>query len=329
MSRLVFLAPYALLAGSLLVARASAQTPPAAPPPSSQRYEGQVDPAPVAAPAPSPVAPEPATTAVPADPVTAPQPAPDPAPPPVYQPPPPPPPSQRYEGQIGPGGGYAEPSSGGDDNGEGGGGEPFEMPPFSVRLDPFNWLLQGRLPLELEVGIWKLLSIELVPEFVTSEDPPLRDFSSYEDGATQHSNGLGPLSGASLALGVWLDGEPFEGYVIRAILTNYGYEYKSSVDSVTRTTRRFGVFFGSYRRWSFFTIGGGIGLSYELHQQERCGLRAQTTSDGTRITADPDAECDGELQVALDREADAADDTNGFLHPFYLDARFSVGFIID
>ena len=208
------------------------------------------------------------------------------------------------------------------------------MPPFSVRLDPFNWLLQGRLPLEIEVGVWKLLSIELVPEFVTSEDPPLRDFSGYEDGVTQHSNGLGPIAGASLGLGVWLDGEPFEGYVVRAILTNYGYEYEARddaglIDRVTRTTRRFGVFIGSYRRWSFFTIGGGIGLSYELHQQERCGLRAQTTSDGSRIVAGADADCDDELQVALDRRAVNVDDVNGFLHPIYIDARFSLGIVID
>jgi hypothetical protein len=266
-------------------------------------------------------------TAVPADPALS-QPAP---PEPAY----PPPPSQRFEGQVSPDGDYATSTTvqgadldDGRENDEED-DEPFEMPPISVRLDPFNWLLQGRLPLEIEVGVWKLLSVELVPEFVTSEDPPLRDFSGYEDGANQHSNGLGPLSGASLGLGIWLDGEPFEGYVIRAILTNYGYEYRSTVDSVTRTTRRFGAFFGSYRRWAFFTIGGGIALSYELHQQERCGLRSQTTSDGTRITADPDAQCDGELQVALDRTADVVDDTNGFLHPFYLDARFSLGFIID
>jgi hypothetical protein len=328
MSRLVSLAPGALMAAALLVARASAQTPPpAVPPPEPPPI---ATPAPAPAPAPSPVAAEPAPTAVPIDPAYAPAPAPAPADP------PPPAPSQRYEGQISPdAGGYAETSGTGEDdldgNGGGGGdrGKPFEMPPFSVRLDPFNWLLQGRLPLEIEVGVWKLLTVELVPEFVTSEDPPLRDFSGYEDGANQHSNGLGPLSGASLGLGIWLDGEPFEGYVIRAILTNYGYEYRSTVDSVTRTTRRFGAFFGSYRRWAFFTIGGGIGLSYELHQQERCGLRSQTTSSGTRITADSDAQCDGELQVALDRTADVVDDTNGFLHPFYLDARFSLGFVID
>ena len=307
MSRLSFL----VLAVALAASRsgAAAQDAPPEPPP----------PLPPADPAA-------AETAVPADPA--------PAPP----PPPPPPPPQRYEGQIGADGEgqdpYAAPtydSSAPDDAGQ---SEPFEMPPFSVRLDPFNWLLQGRLPLEIEVGVWKLLSVELVPEFVTSEDPPLRDFSSYEDGVTQHSNGLGPISGASLGLGVWLDGEPFEGYVIRAILTNYGYEYQAAddsgvIDRVTRTTRRLGVFFGSYRRWSFFTIGGGIGLSYELHQQERCDLRAQSTSDGTRIVADADADCDDELQVALDRRAVNVDDANGFLHPMYLDARFSVGFIID
>lgn len=302
-------------------------------------------PDPAAQPEPVPAPADQPPTAVPADPNTAPPPATPPpaspaAPAPEYAPAPAPepqyaPPPQRYEGQISPGEESDPYAAHDEDNGDGdGGGESFEMPPISFRLDPFNWLLQGRLPLELEVGVWKMMTIELVPEFVTNEDPPLRDFSAYEDGALQYSNGLGDLSGTSLGVGFWLDGEPFAGYVIRAIFTNYGYEYKSSdaagtIDSVTRTTRRFGGFIGSYQRWSFFTIGGGIGLSYELHQQERCALRATSTAGGTRITDDPDASCDGELQVALDRGARAVDDTNGFLHPFYLDARFSLGFIID
>jgi hypothetical protein len=339
MSRLVFWARAALIAVSLCAAPALSQTPPPAAP--VAQPAPSTNPAQPPAPTASPIPAEPVPTAVPADPALS-QPAPAApaaAPAPAYAPPPPAP-TQRYEGQVSPDGDYATSTTvqgadldEADENGEGD-GDAFEMPPISVRLDPFNWLLQGRLPLEIEVGVWKLLSVELVPEFVTSEDPPLRDFSSYEDGANQYSNGLGDLSGASLGLGVWLDGEPFEGYVIRAILTNYGYEYKSSdsagtIDSVTRTTRRFGAFFGSYRRWAFFTIGGGIGLSYELNQQERCGLRRQATSDGARITADPDAACDGELQVALDRDANTADDANGFLHPFYIDARFSLGFVID
>ena len=32
-----------------------------------------------------------------------------------------------------------------------------------VRIDPFNWLLEGRLGLELEIGILKFMSFEMVP----------------------------------------------------------------------------------------------------------------------------------------------------------------------
>jgi hypothetical protein len=142
------------------------------------------------------------------------------------------------------------------------------------------------------------------------------------------------MAGASLGVGFWIAGQPLNGYVLRVMLSNVGITYKSSdsggvFDKVSHVERRLTFMFGSHTRISFFTLAGGIGLGYELNQQERCGLRRQATSDGARITADPDAACDGELQVALDRDANTADDANGFLHPFYIDARFSLGFVID
>jgi hypothetical protein len=88
-------------------------------------------------------------------------------------------------------------------------------------------------------------------------------------------------------------------------------------------------FFGSYMRWAFFTIGGGLGLGYELNHQERCRLRSVPTTSGTRIAADPGADCDGELLLAADRSANRVFDVNGFLHPVYLEGRLSLGFIID
>ena len=175
---------------------------------------------------------------------------------------------------------------------------------------------------------------DLTPVFVANTEPPTIDFDSLDEKVSQHSNGLGSLSGASLGAGFWLDGEAFSGTVLRAIFTNYGYTFKASdgagtFDRVNRTERRFMGFFGSYMRWSFFTIGGGLGLGYELNQQERCELNAVPTSDGTRIAPDPDADCDGELQLAADRNAVRAFDVNGFLHPVYLEGRLSLGFIID
>ena len=305
-----------VLLGVLLVAavaRAQSTPEPATAPPSPS------DPAPASAAAPDPAAVPTPPPASPTPPPPATQPASEPAPPP-----------QTYEGQVSPGGEpYQDPSYPEEDpNGGGDSGGGFKMPGFSIRVDPFNWLLQGRLPFELEVGVWKFISFELVPEFVTNEDPPLRDFSGYESGVNQYSNGIGDLSGTAFGVGFWLDGKPFEGYVLKATLTNYGYVYKSedrtgTIDRVERTTRRFGGFIGSYRRWGFFTIGGGIGLSYELHQQERCDLL------GTPNIIGASSGCDGQLQIALDRDHRPVDDTNGFLHPVYLDARFSLGIVID
>ena len=287
------------------------------------------------APAPGPASPEP----MPADET--------PAPPPSEELPPPPPPSApppaeaqavppgSYDGQVS-GGGYAEEAypEDGDPEPSGGGGGEFKMPGISIRLDPFNWLLDGRLGIELEVAPLEWLSVELVPVFVANSEPPTIDFSSLDEDISQHSNGLGSLAGTSLGVGFWLDGEAFRGYVLRAIFTNYGYTFKARdnqgiFDRVGRTERRLMGFFGSYMRWSFFTIGGGLGLGYELNQQERCELNAVPTSDGTRIAPDPDADCDGELQLAADRNAVRAFDVNGFLHPVYLEGRLSLGFIID
>ena len=68
-------------------------------------------------------------------------------------------------------------------------------PEMSVRLDPFNWVLEGRLGLELEVALSSDFSLELVPVFVTSESPPTLNLSGREDNLLQSSNGVGPLSG--------------------------------------------------------------------------------------------------------------------------------------
>jgi hypothetical protein len=311
---LVFAAP-ALLA---------AQEPPAAPPSSADT--APAEPAPTAASAPEPM---PAEQAPP----TAP---PEDLPPPPPPPPPPeePVPAGRYDGQVDRGG-YAQETypEDGDPEPSGAGGK-FEMPGISIRLDPFNWLLDGRLGVELEVAPLKWLSVELVPVFVANSEPPTIDFSSLDEDISQHSNGLGALAGTSLGVGFWLDGEAFRGYVLRAIFTNYGYTFKATdgsgtFDRVDRTERRLMGFFGSYMRWAFFTIGGGLGLGYELNQQERCRLRSVPTTNGTRIAADPAADCDGELQLAADRGASRVFDVNGFLHPVYLEGRLSLGFIID
>ncbi|HTM46194.1 MAG TPA: hypothetical protein VL137_14640 [Polyangiaceae bacterium] len=191
------------------------------------------------------------------------------------------------------------------------------IPPFSVRVDPFNWLIGGRLGLELEAGVWKFISAELVPVFVTSESPPWFNFSGRDKALTQHSNGLGPISGASLGVGFWFQGKPLEGTLLRAIYTNYGYKYESQYtggsDSVKHTERHLGVTLGSYNRYGAFIIGAEIGLSKELNDQERC------------LDPNDPAGC-GKLEL---RGNGTLYDLDGPFHPIYLEGRFSLGVAID
>jgi hypothetical protein len=187
-----------------------------------------------------------------------------------------------------------------------------------VRVDPFNWLLAGRLGLELEVAAWKFISVELVPVFVTDDSPPWFNFSGRDDNLTQHSNGLGPISGASLGVGFWFAGKPLKGLLLRAIFTNYAYEYESRIngvlrDSLTHTERHLGATIGSYNRYGAFILGGEIGLSTELNDEERC-VDVPSGCDELQLDA-------GVLQQPYNM--------NGGFHPIYLEGRFSLGVAID
>jgi hypothetical protein len=306
------------------------------------------DPAPT--PAPEPTAPQEPPPA--ADPTAPAEPLPPPAADPAPEPAPAPAPMPQYDGQVDADGrahytgeppeedyGYEDasyPPPEPDD--EDSGGDDFEIPPFSIRLDPFNWLIEGRLGLELEVGIpgvdW--LTVELVPVFVANEEPPTFNFSGREDPLSQESNGIGPMAGASIGAGFWLTGRPLEGYVLRVALTNVGITYKASdasgvFDKVSHVERRFVVMLGSHTRFGFFTIAGGIGLGYELNQEERCytdGINADSVATRNGCP-------DGELQIAADDPAafngapPSVVDLNGFLHPVYLEGRFSIGVSFD
>jgi hypothetical protein len=308
--------------------------PPAQPLPPAQR----VPPAQPAQPVPADPAPDPGVPPQ-APPWVDSQPPPPaeavpPAPPPPSSTPaePAPQPATRYEGQVGPDESaaaygnefeaeddpYADKKSGND----------FEMPAFSIRMDPFNWLIEGRLGFELEVAVWKFISVELVPVFVANDEPPSFNFSGRDDPISQHSNGLGPIAGTSIGAGFWLSGEPLEGYVLRAILTNYGFTYRASdrigvFDEVDFTERRLMVFFGSHSRWGFFTLSGGIGLAYELNQQQRCFASG---SDEVATSGCPDED---EQHILVESDGSAVADINGGFHPIYLEARFSLGIAID
>jgi hypothetical protein len=200
---------------------------------------------------------------------------------------------------------------------------------YSVRIDLLNWLLLGRLSFELETGLWKFLSIQLTPVFVVSHSPIAINYAGLDDPLKQHSRGIGPISGISLGVGAWLWGEPFKGYVLRLELTNYAYSYRTAdaqgqIDRVDFTERRALLFIGSHSRFGAFTFAGGFGLGYELHQVERCGLKADSGSGAIGARTD---DCKGKQQIALDRIVEERANLNGPLHPVYFQARFSVGVV--
>jgi hypothetical protein len=207
------------------------------------------------------------------------------------------------------------------------------MPPFSVRIDPFNWLLHGKLGFELEVGVLDFMSIELVPEFVVNEQPPsFNFFAGREDPLYRESDGIGPISGTSIGLGFWLEGKALHGYVLRAILTNYSYHYVArdaagEFDNVSHVERHFYGFFGSNAVWGVFTLGGGIGLGVELNKETRC-FENDAAATPTRSGCP-----DSELLIKADRNATAASgplvDLSGGLGGVQILGRISLGVTID
>jgi hypothetical protein len=211
------------------------------------------------------------------------------------------------------------------------------IPPFSVRLDPLNWILEGQLGFELEVGLAKWLTLETVPMFVTDESPPLLNLGGGDSRIYQHSNGLGPLAGATLGVNFW-PSRAFKGYVIRTGLINYGLSYETKddagnqVDSVSHTKREFYAMFGSMERWGAFTLAGGFGLGYDLNKESRCFPTDKTTFNAS--DAKP-GNCD-EIQIAvpagvdsLGRKLVAPIPVTPFTYPWEILARISLGVTID
>jgi len=208
-------------------------------------------------------------------------------------------------------------------------GKGFTMPPWSVRIDPFNWLLEGRMGLELEVGLLDFMTVELVPVFVVTEKPPTLNLDGAPDVLRQESNGIGPISGASLDVGFWLDGTAFHGYVIRAGITNYGYKYRTEddagdIDEVETVERVAFAMFGSQASWGAFTIAGGIGLGVHLNRDERCFPNGATSVAQARTS-----DCDDELSIATRSDVQEVADLHGGLYPAELMGRFSLGILIE
>jgi hypothetical protein len=266
--------------------------PPAASPPPA---------APAAPPPPAYPAPTPAPAAPPA-PAAAPAPTPQPyepapAQPATYEPPPPPAPPAHEKSSV---------------------------PPISVRIDPLNWILLGRLGIELEVGVLDWLSVETVPVFITGESPPWLNYGSSVD-VTQHSNGWGPLAGATLGVNFWISGKVLKGYAIGAGITNYGLEYRTGVDSVQHTERQLYAMLNSVSRWGAFTIAGGLGLAYDINHDSRC-----FPPNAIGISQAGPGDCD-EIQLATTNPVNLGPIliVTPYTYPWDILARFSLGVTID
>jgi hypothetical protein len=172
------------------------------------------------------------------------------------------------------------------------------------------------------VELASYFTLELVPEVVLSTEPPALNLSGRRDNLSRHSNGLSVLSGGSLGAGFWLQGQTFKGYVLRAVITNHAYTYRTvdstgtTFDEVDHTSRLAMILFGSHSRYGAFTIAGAIGLGWELNRPTRC------FDDAGYATR----QCDDEdLLIALDRQTVLS--LYGPLHPLYLSVRFSLGFV--
>jgi hypothetical protein len=189
--------------------------------------------------------------------------------------------------------------------------------------------LDGKLALELEVGVLKFMSVELVPIFVVNEEPPTFNiWAGRADPLSRESDGWGPLAGTSIGVGFWLGKKPLEGSVLRVIFTNYAYHYRATdeigeFDDVPMVERRLFAYFGSHSKWGAFTLAGGFGLGAEVNPEKRC-----FTNDPPAYTPKVQGCPDGELLIKLDRfmrtDPNVAD-LNGGLGGFQFLIRFSLG----
>lgn len=192
-----------------------------------------------------------------------------------------------------------------------------------MRVDPLNWLIYGRLGLELEVAVWKFMSIEMVPVFVTNDHPPAMNLGSFPGNLYQDSNGIGAMSGTSIGAGFWLNGKPFDGTVLRFYYANYGYKYTTKtdagalIDEATHTDRHLVGYLGSHHKWSFFTLATGIGVGVEMNRQRRCSDPPFYTTIKTDCSKDVfELKLPGSTVNIYD-----------WLHPVYLSFRLSLGVV--
>lgn len=200
-------------------------------------------------------------------------------------------------------------------------------------MDPFNWILEGQLGVELEVGVLSWLSVEAVPVFVTAEKPPWLNLFNGDARIYQHSDGWGPMAGASIAVAFWPK-KLFKGYAIRTGLIDQALRYESKddmqkvVDSVSHTKRELFAMLGTMERWGPFTMAGGFGLGYDLNNETRC-YRPPSGAREFKPEYFQQGDCNAiQIQVQDASGAGRAAVTS-FLYPWEILARFSLGVTID
>lgn len=208
-----------------------------------------------------------------------------------------------------------------------------KFPDFSVRFDPLNWIIYGKLGVEIELEAFEWLTIETIPVFVMMREPVF-----LADDVRQYANGLGPLAGASLSAGFWLEGDSFRGTVLRTGITSYAYRYETIgqpgepkegevFDAAKLSQTRLILMLGSGRKIGYFTLSGGFGIEYELTRDRRCAVQIPNGSFQARSET---KECDSD-QFELLRRSSQRDVENlrGPLFPFEFSVRFSLGFVLD
>lgn len=210
-----------------------------------------------------------------------------------------------------------------------------ELPTMSIRLDPFNWLLMGRLGVELESQVWKFISVETVPLFVVNDQPPMLNLnlSGFQQTLYQSSAGVGALAGASLGVGFWFNGKPMEGYVLRVELTDYLYNYDSrdaagSIDHVKYVDREFQVLIGSHSKWGPVTLAGTFGIGAMLNRDTRCFPPDATTPVNTATSTG----CVNSKELSIGVARDISGGANvvnlhDWTYPITLNVRISLGVV--
>ncbi|MCB9585816.1 MAG: hypothetical protein H6718_10470 [Polyangiaceae bacterium] len=202
-------------------------------------------------------------------------------------------------------------------------GSDFEIEGWAVRLDPLNWLLQGRLGISGDIALTEWFSVEVMPVFVVNSTPPAFNLRGREDTLSQEGNFIGAMSEINIAPSFWLEA-PLEGYVLRGIYTHAAYSYKAEdgngqFDAVDEKSDKLTFFFGSYGKYGPVTIGGGLGIGTYLGSQERC----PDDAGGVKTSG-----CDGELNIAIDRQGNYADIHPSF-YPIDISGRIEFGVVFN